>query len=98
MLVLAAVPDLQYQRLRTAVAPRFAVVRAATWDLALQTIREQPVEHCHRRNCACGRARSPARAVLFSLQRTRCGFVQVRLMANLHRPEFEEDRGDHARG
>ena len=44
MLVLAAVPELQFQRLRTAVAPRFGVVRAPTWDLALQTIRERPVE------------------------------------------------------
>ena len=44
MLVLAAVSDLQYQRLRGAVAPRFLVVRAGTWDDALQTIRERPVE------------------------------------------------------
>ena len=44
MLVLAAVSDLQYQRLRGAVAPRFIVVRAGTWDDALQTIRERPVE------------------------------------------------------
>lgn len=44
MLVLAAVPDLQYQRLRRAVAPRFALAPAPTWDAALQTIRSRPVE------------------------------------------------------
>src|SRR5712691_10883272 len=44
MLVLAAVSDLQYQRLRGAVAPRFMVARAPTWDVALETIRGRPVE------------------------------------------------------
>ncbi len=44
MLVLAAVPDLQFQKLRGAVAPRFAVARAPTWDIALETIRSRPVE------------------------------------------------------
>lgn len=44
MLVLAAVSDLQFQRLRGAVAPRFGVARAATWDEALETIRGRPVE------------------------------------------------------
>lgn len=44
MLVLAAVSDLQFQRLRGAVAPRFAIAHAASWDGALETIRERPVE------------------------------------------------------
>jgi AraC-like DNA-binding protein len=44
MLVLAAVSDLQYQRLRGAVAPRFILARASTWDVALETIRVRPVE------------------------------------------------------
>ena len=44
MLVLAAVSDLQYQRLRGAVVPPFGLARAATWDMALETIRGRPVE------------------------------------------------------
>src|SRR6266540_2213710 len=44
MLVLAAVSDIQYQRLRGAVAPRFTLARATTWDDALETIRGRPVE------------------------------------------------------
>ena len=44
MLVLAAIPDVQFQKLRGAVAPRFAVARAPSWDIALDTIRGRPVE------------------------------------------------------
>lgn len=44
MLVLAAVSDVQYQRLRGAVAPRFVLARAPTWDIALEAIRCRPVE------------------------------------------------------
>ncbi len=44
MLVLAAVSDIQYQNLRGAVAPRFTLARATTWDDALETIRVRPVE------------------------------------------------------
>jgi AraC-like DNA-binding protein len=44
MLVLAAVSDLQYHRLRSAVAPDFTLARAPTWDVALETIRGRPVE------------------------------------------------------
>ena len=44
MLVLAAVSDIQYQRLRNAVAPDFVLARAPTWDSALETIRGRPVE------------------------------------------------------
>jgi AraC-like DNA-binding protein len=44
MLVLAAVSDLQYQRLRGVVSPPFSLARASTWDDALETIRGRPVE------------------------------------------------------
>lgn len=44
MLVLAAVSDIQYQRLASAVAPDFVLARAPTWDIALETIRGRPVE------------------------------------------------------
>lgn len=44
MLVLAAVSDIQYQRLRGAVGPDFVLARAPTWDDALETIRGRPVE------------------------------------------------------
>src|SRR3989442_14849955 len=44
MLVLAAVSDLQYQRLRGAVAPPFSLARATSWDVALETIRGRPIE------------------------------------------------------
>src|SRR5437867_12979284 len=44
MLVLAAVSDVQYQRLRGAVMPRFTLARAPTWDVALETIKCRPVE------------------------------------------------------
>jgi AraC-like DNA-binding protein len=44
MLVLAAVSDIQFHRLRSAVEPDFELVRAATWDDALEMIRSRPVE------------------------------------------------------
>src|SRR5256885_3560897 len=44
MLVLAAVSDLQYQKLRNAVAPDFTLARAPPWDVALETIGGRPVE------------------------------------------------------
>src|SRR5438552_4077507 len=44
MLVLAAVPAAQYHKLRRAAAPRFPVVHAQSWDVALATIRARPVE------------------------------------------------------
>lgn len=56
MLVLAAVPDVQYQRLRRAVAPRFALAPARTWDAALQTIRSRPVEIAVVDPLLCGAA------------------------------------------
>jgi AraC-like DNA-binding protein len=44
MLVLAAVPEVQHQKLRRAIAARFPVVHARTWDEALTAIRARPVE------------------------------------------------------
>src|ERR1041384_5874759 len=44
MLVLAAVPTVQFHKLRRAAAPRFPVTHAQTWDVALATIRARPVE------------------------------------------------------
>src|SRR5881628_1829714 len=44
MLVLAAVPAIQFHKLRRAGAPRFPVVHARSWDDALATIRARPVE------------------------------------------------------
>jgi AraC-like DNA-binding protein len=44
MLVLAAIPAPQYHKLRRAAAPRFPVVHAHTWNVALATIRTRPVE------------------------------------------------------
>src|SRR2546427_11738517 len=44
MLVLAAVPEVQLQRLRRAAGVRFTFVRAASWDEVLAGIRARPVE------------------------------------------------------
>ncbi len=44
MLVLAAVPTIQFHKLRRAAAPRFPVVHATRWDDAQATIRSRPVE------------------------------------------------------
>jgi AraC-like DNA-binding protein len=44
MLVLAAVPDIQYHKLRRAVAERFTVAHARSWDAVLDLIRSRPVE------------------------------------------------------
>src|SRR2546428_2933854 len=44
MLVLAAVPAIQFHKLHRAGAPRFPVVHARSWDDALATIRARPVE------------------------------------------------------
>ena len=44
MLVLAAVPDIQHHKLRRAVAARFAIAHAGSWDGVLDSIRTRPVE------------------------------------------------------
>src|SRR2546427_13001565 len=44
MLVLAAIPDAQLQRLRRATATRFTFVHACNWGETLAVIRSRPVE------------------------------------------------------
>jgi len=44
MLVLGAIPDVQYHKLRRAAAGQFSFVRALEWGQVLDTIRERPVE------------------------------------------------------
>lgn len=44
MLVLAAVPDVQYHRVRRAAGVRFTVLHACNWDDVLVAIRNRPVE------------------------------------------------------
>ena len=44
MLVLAAVPDIQFHKLRRAVPARFVVTHARSWDVVLNAIRTRPVE------------------------------------------------------
>ncbi len=58
MLVLAAVPDIQHLKLRRAVAARFAVAHAASWDAVLHTIRSRPVEIAVLDPLLSGEARS----------------------------------------
>jgi len=69
MLVLAAVSDMQYQRLRGAVAPGFSLARAPTWDDALETIRVRPSKSPSSTRCWAGRGpggRAAARVVPFT--------------------------------
>ena len=44
MLVLAAVPDVQFHKLRRTAGGRFSVVQTLTWDDVLTVIRGRPVE------------------------------------------------------
>src|SRR5260370_39914273 len=44
MLVLAAVPDVQYHRVRRAAGARFTVLHALNWDDVLVAIRNRPGE------------------------------------------------------
>src|SRR5256885_9762752 len=44
MLVMAAVPDCQFPKLRRAAGSRFVVVQVLTWDDVLTGIRGRPVE------------------------------------------------------
>src|SRR2546427_9100841 len=44
MLVLAAVPDVQFHKLRRAAGSRFIVAQVSTWDDVLTGIRGRPVE------------------------------------------------------
>ncbi|HYK10148.1 MAG TPA: helix-turn-helix domain-containing protein [Gemmatimonadales bacterium] len=44
MLVLGAIPDVQYHKLRRAAAGQFSFVRALEWGQVLETIQARPVE------------------------------------------------------
>lgn len=44
MLVLGAIPDVQYHKLRRAAAGQFTFVRALEWGQVLDAIRGRPVE------------------------------------------------------
>ena len=57
MLILAAVPDVQFHKLRRAAAERFALARATTWGEALATIRTRPAELAVVDPLLAGRAR-----------------------------------------
>lgn len=58
MLVLSAVADIQHHKLRRAVAARFVLARADTWDSVLATIRTRPVEIAVLDPLLSGEARS----------------------------------------
>src|SRR3989441_6448162 len=58
MLVLAAVPEVQLQRLRRAAGVRFTFVRAASWDEVLAGIRARPLERAVRPRTRAGEPRA----------------------------------------
>src|SRR5206468_10151775 len=58
MLVLAAVPDVQFHKLRRAAGSRFHVVQVSTWDDVLTSIRGRPVELAVVDPLLSGQARS----------------------------------------
>src|SRR6267143_4645455 len=58
MLVLAAVPDVQFHKLRRAAGSRFSVAQVSTWDDVLTGIRGRPVELAVVDPLLSGQARS----------------------------------------
>src|SRR5216684_8087946 len=74
MLVLAAVPDLQYHKLRRAAGARFSVAHALRWDEVLTTIRTRPVELAVVDPLLSGEARSQ------EIERLRVLFPSLPLM------------------
>src|SRR5947199_405278 len=78
MLVLAAVPTIQFHKLRRAAAPRFPVVHARSWDDALATIRA--LGRAGRRRPAARRRPQAAR------DRAVTRAVPVPALAPLHGP------------
>jgi AraC-like DNA-binding protein len=58
MLVLAAVPDVQFHKLRHSAGARFSLVPAASWDAVLDAIRGRPVELAVVDPLLSGQARS----------------------------------------
>src|SRR2546427_3839331 len=59
MLVLAAVPDVQFHKLRRAAGSRFSVAQVSTWDDVLTGIRGRPVELAVVDPLLSGRPRMP---------------------------------------
>src|SRR6058998_1102690 len=74
MLVLAAVPDVQFHKLRRAAGSRFTVAQVATWDDVLTSIRGRPVELAVVDPLLSGQARSQ------EIERLRVLFPSLPLM------------------
>src|SRR5437667_7918991 len=74
MLVLAAVPDVQFHKLRRAAGSRFIVAQVATWDDVLTGIRGRPVELAVVDPLLSGHARSQ------EIERLRVLFPSLPLM------------------
>src|SRR5437763_1513495 len=60
MLVLAAVPDVQFHKLRRAAGSRFNVAQVSPWDDVLTSIRGRPVELAVMAPLLSGEGRRPA--------------------------------------
>src|SRR5213594_807086 len=74
MLVLAAVPDVQFHKLRRAAGSRFSVAQVSTWDDVLTGIRGRPVELAVVDPLLSGHARSQ------EIERLRVLFPSLPLM------------------
>src|SRR6266566_684997 len=74
MLVLAAVPDVQFHKLRRAAGSRFTVAQVSTWDDVLTGIRSRPVELAVVDPLLSGQARSQ------EIERLRVLFPSLPLM------------------
>src|SRR5437773_1335231 len=74
MLVLAAVPDVQFHKLRRAAGSRFNVAQVSTWDDVLASIRGRPVELAVVDPLLSGQARSQ------EIERLRVLFPSLPLM------------------
>ena len=74
MLVLAAVPDVQFHKLRRAAGSRFLVAQVSTWDDVLTGIRGRPVELAVVDPLLSGHARSQ------EIERLRVLFPSLPLM------------------
>src|SRR2546426_630247 len=74
MLVLAAVPDVQFHKLRRAAGSRFNVAQVSTWDDVLTSIRGRPVELAVVDPLLSGQARSQ------EIERLRVLFPSLPLM------------------
>src|SRR5436853_3506416 len=74
MLVLAAVPDVQFHKLRRAAGSRFSVAQVSTWDDVLAGIRGRPVELAVVDPLLSGHARSQ------EIERLRVLFPSLPLM------------------